>query len=250
MSYPNQLKIKIHKPTYDEKYLKKNGAFMQIGIEEWQEAYRSFKGNASAMGMFFYLASNANGYDKYLSKADFENVCGKSKSSYHRAIDLLKEKGYIYKDQSGSLNFATTPHENCEIELHKWEDQVSKEDMQSSKTETVEYQERNSPIPNLNTEKNIIKSNKENRQNNNLKKASPSSPSSFDLSYLREEVDEDGNFDETSFQTIIPRFEKVLDPYKVQRIAENTRFSEEEAYFIVYEILSDKWRIKEYGRSN
>ena len=164
MSYPNQLKITIHKPKYDDDYVEENGAFMQIGIDEWQEAYRSVKGNASAMGMYFYLASNKDGYGKYLSSADFENAVGKSRSSYHRGIDLLKEQGYIYKDASGSFNFATTPQKSYEVELHNWEGGDAKKKQQSSKSDNENSQKCNTSASDLTIEINKNKDNKENKK--------------------------------------------------------------------------------------
>ncbi len=245
MTYPNQLKIKIHKPKYDDEYVKENGAFMQIGVDEWQEAYRSVKGNASAMGMYFYLASNKNGFEKFLSSADFENVVGKSRSSYHRGIDLLKEKGYIYKDASGCLNFATIPQESCEVKIHKWEQEDANKGQGSSKKETAESQKCNEPKSNLNIE---IKKTNNNKENKELKKASPSSPSSYE--YLKEIIKPNGNFVKEKDKWLedeVPMLwtlVKARDKRLAREIYQNTEFALEEAIHIANNILS--WNSRMY----
>ena len=248
MTYPNQLKIKIHKPTYDDKYVDANGPFLQIGIEEWQEAFRNIKGNPSAMGMYLYLASNINGYTKHLSKADFEKVCAKGKSSYHRAIDLLKEKGYIYKGQDGSLNFATTPHESCEIEIHKWDEGDTKKEQSSSNSDNEQFQNCNATNSDLDTEIYKTNSNTEDKYNKELKKASPSSPSSS-LDYLKDKIRPNGNYKENTDKWLedevigLWTFVKAKDNRLAREIYLNTDFSLEESRYIANNILNWNSRV-------
>ena len=240
MSYPNQKKISIHKPKYDEKYTNENGPFMQIGIDEWQEAYKSVEGNPSALAMYFYLASNADGYEKYLSSADFKNAVGKSKSSYHRGIDLLKEKGYIYTDACGGLNFATTPQESCQIELHNWEGDDAKMKLLSSKSDTEQSQNWNAANSNLNIEIDNKDNTNKNKDNRELKKASPSS-----LSYLRETIAPNGEYigGEKKGQWLedeVPNLWGLSRLGRITAICNNTDFSEDDAHIISYSILD--WR--------
>ena len=238
----NQKRVKVNKPKYDEKYLEKNGAFMQIGIEEWQEAFKLLKGNPSAFAMYLYLASNTNGYIKELSAVAFENAVGKSRTSYHRAIGLLTELGYIYEDSSSRLNFATKPKVGPRKAVQNWERDDKEMKQSIVKNETEELQNCNTSVSELTTETNNTNSNKENIEIN----ITPS----IDYSYLKKEVDSEGNFDDTSFAEIIPRFEKIVDFIKPKRIAEATRFSEEEANYIVNEILSDRWRTNTLWKSH
>lgn len=240
MSYPNQLKIKINKPKYDDDYVKENGAFMQIGISEWQEAFRSVGGNPSAMGLYFYLASNADGYEKYLSCADYKKVTNKERASYHRGVALLKKKGYIYKDASGSLNFATTPQKSCEIELQKWEENDAKMEQNSSKSDTTKSQICNASVPNMNIEINSINTNKENKEID--KSASRSS-----LSCLKEIIAPNGQYiggDKRGqwLEDEVPNLWGLTRLARIEAIQQHTDFNKDEAQMISYSILDYKNR--------
>ena len=47
--------------------------------------------------LWFYLSKNIDNYTYFLSQADVENATGISKSSYHRCIKSLEDKGYLYQ---------------------------------------------------------------------------------------------------------------------------------------------------------
>ena len=230
MTYPNQLIITIHKPKYDDSFVEENGPFMQIGINEWQEAYRRVDGNPSAMGMYFYLASNADGFDKYLSCKDFEKVTDKSRSSYHRGIALLKEQGYIYKDASGRFNFATTPQKSSEIVLHNWEGGDAKKEQENPKSDTENPQKCNTPIPNLTIE---IDKNKEDKKDKENKER---------ISFLRRYVSPKGQIIYGRNQGywlnhFEPTFWEMTTEEKVNLLKNKTDLSWSDARIVVEEIL-------------
>ena len=54
MSVPNQKIVCINKPKYQQN-------FLQIGVQEWQEARQAM--TYSEFSFYLYLASNANGYN-------------------------------------------------------------------------------------------------------------------------------------------------------------------------------------------
>ena len=77
MSSPNQRVVQIEKPKYEKN-------FLQIGEDEWTEAFTRLK--PSAFGIYLYLANNANGYKLELSQKAVENKLGIKKSTYHEAV--------------------------------------------------------------------------------------------------------------------------------------------------------------------
>ena len=164
MSFPNQKKIIINKPKYDKDYVESNGAFMQIGIEEWQDAYNAFKGNSTAIALYFYLASNADQHKKDLSFEAFSNCINRSKSSYHRAVELLTENGYLYEDNCGRLNFATIPKEGLRTATQNWEEEDAKKKLPIVKDEIEKSQNCNAS----NSEMTIETDNKEDKENKEI----------------------------------------------------------------------------------
>ena len=103
-TYPNQKIIHINK-----KSCKSN--FLQVGIEEWQEAFQQLK--PSTFAVYLYLASNADGFDLALSQKAVEKALNIKKTAYHSAIAELKEKGYIGTMQGNIDYFFTSPVRKC-----------------------------------------------------------------------------------------------------------------------------------------
>ena len=103
-TYPNQKIIHINKKSY-----KSN--FLQVGIEEWQEAFQQLK--PSTFAVYLYLASNADGFDLALSQKAVEKALNIKKTAYHSAIAELKEKGYIGTMQGNIDYFFTNPVRKC-----------------------------------------------------------------------------------------------------------------------------------------
>ena len=85
-SFANQRKVTTHKPPFD-------GHFLQVGKADWMTAYQTLR--RGTFGLYLYLCGHQNNYAFYLSSADVQKQLGISDSTYRRAIEELKEKGYI-----------------------------------------------------------------------------------------------------------------------------------------------------------
>lgn len=100
MPVPNQKVIKINKSK-----VVKN--FMQISKDNMYAAMKVL--SHGELKIYLYLASNADGYTFELSPAAIENATGVSRSSYHRAITSLTEKGYITLVTGNFYEFTESP---------------------------------------------------------------------------------------------------------------------------------------------
>lgn len=138
MSVPNQRIIRIEKPSYTSN-------FLQIGIEEWQNAARVL--SPSSFKVYLYLASNANGYNLELSQKAVENAVGVKKTSYHDAINQLRDLGFIYTLQGNIDIFTPSPKkrkspeirsESGNSESENPENLVRKSELKSPENRTVE----------------------------------------------------------------------------------------------------------------
>ena len=247
MSYPNQKKIKIHKPKYDDAYVEEKGAFMQLGIDEWQEVFKRYcKGKeekTSVLGLYLYLASNADGYEKWLSPSAYINATGKSRASYYRALSILEEDGYIYKDAGGCLNFATTPQKSSEVVCQDWENGVSEMRQSDLKEETDESQECDSAVSQMNREINKIDNHK--KEQTIIDKEEKASPSRLD--YLKSIIRSDGFFKGGEYEgqwleDIVPNLWGLTRIARISAILKNTNISENDAQIISYSILDWKYR--------
>lgn len=143
MSVPNQKVIIIHQSE--------KTPFLKIGKEEWMMAYKEIK-TPSSFILYLYLASNKNEFNLELSRAAFKNATGLSKSSYHRAVDHLTQLGYIYEDNNGRLNFATTPKKGGKKAIQQWDTDDSEMEHPIAKNELGESQECNTTDSETNTE--------------------------------------------------------------------------------------------------
>ena len=100
-TYPNQKVIYIQKDKCEKD-------FLQISIDEWQEAAREL--SDSAFKLYLYLGANNNGFKIALSQKAVQDAIGLSKSSYHRAVDELIERGYLISDKhNNEYVFMTNP---------------------------------------------------------------------------------------------------------------------------------------------
>ena len=99
-SFPNQRTVTIHKPHYE-------GNFVQVGIDEWQEAFDPL--TRIGFGLYLYCCGNQDGYKLGLSSAAVQNALRISDSSYRRAIEELLEKGYFIQRADNKYDFYTTP---------------------------------------------------------------------------------------------------------------------------------------------
>ena len=146
-TYPNQKVIHINKNKY-------TANFLQVGIDEWQTAFKKF--TPSAFAVYLYLASNADGFDLALSQKAIENALGIKKTSYHDAIEALKKEGYIEVLQGNIEVFHTTPVRKCEPEIIKEKPKSAKTNLEVRKNElpTPQMRNTNSAKTNLEVRKN------------------------------------------------------------------------------------------------
>ena len=86
ISYANQRKVTTHKPPFE-------GHFLQVGKADWMTAYQNLR--RGTFGLYLYLCGHQNNYEFYLSSADVQKNLGFSDSTYRRAVEELKEMGYI-----------------------------------------------------------------------------------------------------------------------------------------------------------
>ena len=138
-TYPNQKIIHINKKSY-----KSN--FLQVGIEEWQEAFQQLK--PSTFAVYLYLASNTDGFDLALSQKAVEKALNIKKTAYHSAIAELKEKGYIGTMQGNIDYFFTSPVRKCGLteESAKTDSGVRKNGQESPQTRIGESAKTDSGV--------------------------------------------------------------------------------------------------------
>jgi hypothetical protein len=98
MSVTNQKIVRIHKPKYQRD-------FLQIGIDEWQDAKRML--NYSEFALYLYLAGNMDNFKLELSQKAVENATGIKKTAYHDAVKKLKEFGYLTEAYGNTFDFHT-----------------------------------------------------------------------------------------------------------------------------------------------
>ena len=99
-SFPNQRTVTIHKPHYE-------GNFVQVGIDEWQEAFDPL--TRIGFGLYLYCCGNQDGYKLGLSSAAVQNALRISDSSYRRAVEELLKKGYLIQRTNTKYDFYTSP---------------------------------------------------------------------------------------------------------------------------------------------
>ncbi len=87
--------------------------FLQIKNNEWLEAQAIL--TPSAFVLYLYLSSNADGFDLALSQKAFEDATGIKKTTYHKAVALLVDEGYLQLKQGNIYNFFTNPVPKSEL---------------------------------------------------------------------------------------------------------------------------------------
>lgn len=103
ISYPNQKYIKVNKEICNSDNL-----YATINIDSLYLAMGDL--NGSAFKMWCYMAKNRDDFGFYLSQEDVVGnwgVC--SKSTYHRAIKELIEKGYLQEKTNNHYIFHEKP---------------------------------------------------------------------------------------------------------------------------------------------
>ena len=80
---------------------------MGIRNENWYAASREL--GATALRLYLYLASNANGYNLALSPAAIDAEIGMPRSTYHEQFKVLVEKGYLVETKGNQYEFYEVP---------------------------------------------------------------------------------------------------------------------------------------------
>lgn len=148
MSVPNQKIVKINKPQYTD-------SFLTVGIDEWQKAYQELR-QPSAFALYLYLAGNRDGFSLELSQEAIKNSLGISKSTYHRAIDELIDKGYLAEVSGNLLEFYTSPIGETTADepskSHMWDTEIPPMGQDVFIDETEQSHLRDASYSRMNTE--------------------------------------------------------------------------------------------------
>ena len=99
---PNQKTIKIQKEKSD-----KNNLYAIFNLEALQHAMIDLKGES--FKLWCYLNKNQSGYTFALSKVDAIKWGIGSASSYARAVQELKDKGYLLETSPNHYDFYELP---------------------------------------------------------------------------------------------------------------------------------------------
>ena len=232
MSVPNQKKIIIHKAEQP--------LFLMVGREDVLSAPKLLD-QPCAIALYLYLACNKDGYPFELSQVAYSNATGFGRSSYYRAISNLKEKGYIYEDNCGRLNFATSPKSGNRTQCQNWEENESDPTQNSTQSDTQDSQNGNKSVSDVNREIKIIKNNiKEKKKENSY-------PSSYEE--LKEIISPLGEYDGKWLEDEVEGLWGFNAYAKVAQIVKHTDFTPKQAELIAYHILDPKAR-SEYKRTD
>ena len=232
MSVPNQKKIIIHKSEQP--------LFLMVGREDVLSAPKLLD-QPCAIALYLYLACNKDGYPFELSQVAYSNATGFGRSSYYRAISNLKEKGYIYEDNCGRLNFATSPKSGNRTQCQNWEENESDQTQKSIQSETQDSQVRNKSVSEVNREIKIIK--------NNIKEKKKENTYPSTLEGLKEVISPLGEYDGKWLEDEVEGLWGFNTFAKVSQIVKHTDFTPKQADLIAYHILDPKAR-SEYKRTD
>lgn len=113
-AYANQRDVVIHKIVNSKNYL-------TINNDDWMDAFKKLrtgkKGLMVAFGLYLYLARiNTNITNWSLSCADVMNKLNISKSSYHRAFNMLVKLGYMRLNEDGTYDVYINKEDHTDIE--------------------------------------------------------------------------------------------------------------------------------------
>lgn len=100
---PNQKIIHINREP-----LEKEKGFLSINKENWYAANKDLE--PYGLVLYLYLAGNKDGFDLALSQTDAEQTVGIKKTSFHKYVNILIEKGYLVQKQGNVYDFYERPH--------------------------------------------------------------------------------------------------------------------------------------------
>ena len=104
---PNQKVVHVHRDMPDKN--KKEGNFLLIKKENWYAANKDLE--PYGLQLYLYIAGNRDGFDFALSQEAAEREAGIKKTSYHKYVKVLIEKGYLVprKENSNIYDFYEVP---------------------------------------------------------------------------------------------------------------------------------------------
>lgn len=140
---PHQKIIHINKESVDKN-------FLTISKENWYNANKDLE--PYGLVLYLYLAGNKDGYDLALSQEAAEEA-GIKKTSFHKYVNVLIEKGYLVQKSGNIYDFYEKPHK----EINK-ENAVPPSEQYSSQSEQDSLAHE---FWNLPDEQNSSQSNKE-----------------------------------------------------------------------------------------
>ena len=106
VSFPNQRIINIHRNKCEAN-------FLQISKENWYAVNKEL--SPYGLQLYLYLIGNKDGYSFALSQEAAEKDSGIKKTTFHKYVNLLIEKGYLVERSDGSNRFDMyeTPQKKC-----------------------------------------------------------------------------------------------------------------------------------------
>lgn len=104
---PNQKVVHVHRDMPDKN--KKEGNFLLIKKDNWYAANKDLE--PYGLQLYLYIAGNRDGFDFALSQEAAEQEAGIKKTSYHKYVNLMIEKGYLVprKENSNIYDFYEVP---------------------------------------------------------------------------------------------------------------------------------------------
>ena len=90
---PNQRKVIVHREKCERD-------FLQIKKENWFAANKDLE--PYGLQVYLYLAGNKDGFTLELSQEAAEREAGIKKTSFHKYVNLMIDKGYLVQRNDGS----------------------------------------------------------------------------------------------------------------------------------------------------
>lgn len=99
---PNQKVVHVNRQKCEKN-------FLQISKENWYAANKAL--SPYGLQLYLYIAGNRDGFDFALSQEAAEREAGIKKTSYHKYVNLMIEKGYLVprKENSNVYDFYEVP---------------------------------------------------------------------------------------------------------------------------------------------
>ena len=99
---PNQKVVHVNRQKCDKN-------FLQISKDNWYAANKNL--GPYGLQLYLYIAGNRNGFDFALSQEAAEREAWIKKTSYHKYVNLMIEKGYLVprKENSNIFDFYEVP---------------------------------------------------------------------------------------------------------------------------------------------